>query len=475
MTTAPEIWSLPATRLAELVRRRQLSALEAATAALARLELVNPPVNAVVECRPEEVLSQARSIDAAIDRGEPQGPLAGVPVTVKINVDQRGYATTNGLKSQRDLIAIDNCPQVDNLLNAGAVLLGRSNVPAFSARLFTSNLLHGATLNPHDPTLTPGGSSGGAAAAVAVGIGAIAHGTDIAGSIRYPAYACGVHGLRPSLGRVAAFNKSAGKDRTIAGQIMAVSGPLARTVGDLRLGLHALAGRDVRDPWWTPAPLLGPEYQRKAAVCYRPDGMKVTDGIQRAMVGAADRLRDAGWQVDEVDKLPPFRQAASVLMTLWMADGSVDTLLKIAEEDGDPGGVMTFREQLKFCQALPDGAYVKALQDRATIIRDWNLFLERYAAVIIPPSATPPMRNDLDLESSETYWRLWQEDQLPSAAMPTTGLPVLAFCTGYETGVPTGVQIVSQRFREDICLDVGAAIESRSVPIAPVDPVSGSL
>jgi len=135
-------------------------------------------------------------------RGEALGPLAGVPVTVKVNVDQAGFATTNGLKIQRNLIAAEDNPVVANLKKAGAVIIGRPNTQAFSLRWFTRNGLHGHTKNPHDPTLTPGGSSGGAAAAVAAGIGAIAHGTDIGGSIRYPAYACGVHGLRPTLGRV---------------------------------------------------------------------------------------------------------------------------------------------------------------------------------------------------------------------------------------------------------------------------------
>ena len=165
--------------------------------ALARLDAVNSRINAVVDHRPEDALSQAAALDQRLARGEDPGPLAGVPVTVKVNVDQAGYATTNGVTLQKDVIAQANNPVVDNLLRAGAVVLGRTNTPAFSLRWFTSNQLHGDTRNPRNAALTPGGSSGGAAAAVAAGIGHIAHGTDIAGSIRYPAYACGVHGLRP--------------------------------------------------------------------------------------------------------------------------------------------------------------------------------------------------------------------------------------------------------------------------------------
>src|SRR5436305_5273411 len=251
-----DIWRLPANDIAALIRSKRISAKEAASAALARLDAVNPSINAVVDHRPADVLAQASAIDAAIGRGEDLGPLAGVPVTVKVNIDQQGFATTNGLKLQRDVIAATNSPVIDNLRKAGAVILGRTNCPAFSYRWFTTNLIHGDTKNPRDPSITPGGSSGGAGAAVAAAIGHIAHGTDIAGSIRYPAYACGVHGLRPTLGRIPAFNPGL-PERTIGPQIPAVSGPLARTVNDLRISLAAMSARDVRDPWYGPVPPEG--------------------------------------------------------------------------------------------------------------------------------------------------------------------------------------------------------------------------
>ena len=203
-----DIWRLSASDLAAKIKSRKISAREATKAALARLDAVNPAINAVVDHRPKDALAQADAIDAAIAKGGDAGLLGGVPVTVKVNVDQAGYATTNGVMLQRDLVAQFNSPVVDNLRKAGAVIVGRTNTPAFSYRWFTTNLLHGDTKNPRDPSITPGGSSGGAAAAVTSGIGHIAHGTDIAGSVRYPAYACGVHGLRPSLGRIPAFNAS---------------------------------------------------------------------------------------------------------------------------------------------------------------------------------------------------------------------------------------------------------------------------
>src|SRR5262249_36199037 len=157
----------------------------------------NPQINAIVDCQPDLVREQAERVDSMVARGDDMLPLAGVTVTVKINIDQAGFATTDGSRLLEHNIAASNSPVIDNLVRAGALMLGRSNMPTFAIRWFTSNLLYGGTHNPRDPRLTPGGSSGGAAAGIAAGIGHLALGTDIGGSVRYPAYACGVHGLRP--------------------------------------------------------------------------------------------------------------------------------------------------------------------------------------------------------------------------------------------------------------------------------------
>ena len=336
-----DLWRLSAADLATLIRSRKVSAREAATAGLARLDAVNPGLNAVVDHRPEDVLKQAAEIDAAIARGEDPGLLAGVPVTVKVNIDQEGFATTNGLKIQRDVIARSNSPVVDNLRRAGAVILGRTNCPAFSYRWFTSNLIHGDTRNPRDPSLTPGGSSGGAGSAVAAGIGHIAHGTDIAGSIRYPAYACGVHGLRPTVGRIPAFN-AALPERSIGPQISAVSGPLARTINDIRLALAAMAARDARDPWWVPAPLEGPAMPKRAALCLNPDGLATAPEVKAAVSDVGNRLERAGWTVELIENTPPMREAADWQTKLWLGDG-YEAQLEAAEREGDAGALACLR------------------------------------------------------------------------------------------------------------------------------------
>jgi amidase len=463
-----ELWRLSAADIAALIRSKKVSAREAASAALARLDAVNPSINAVVDHRPEDVLAQAGAIDAAIARNEDIGPLGGVPVTVKVNIDQQGFATTNGLKLQRDLLAATNSPVIDNLRKAGAVILGRTNCPAFSYRWFTTNLIHGDTKNPRDPGITPGGSSGGAGAAVVAGIGHIAHGTDIAGSIRYPAYACGVHGLRPTIGRIAAFNVSL-PERPIGPQISAVSGPLARTIGDLRIALAAMSGKDARDPWWVPAPLEGPAMPKRAAVCFRPDGLETVPAVKAAVADAAKRLERGGWVVEEIETTPPLREPADLQTKLWLGDG-YEAQLEAAEREGDPGALACLRGNGAKVHPFDAALLSKALTRRATLTREWLQFFETYAVLLMPVSAELPFPDGLDRRDDASFARVWRA-QLPQIAIPFMGLPALTVSTGLVGRSPVGVQVVSGRYREDLCLLAGEAIEAGGTPPMPIDPV----
>lgn len=462
-----DIWRLSATELASHIRSRKLSAREAASAALDRLNAVNPAINAVVDHRPEETLAQADAVDAALAKGENPGVLGGVPITVKVNVDQAGFATTNGVRLQRDLVAQSNSPVVDNLRKAGAVIVGRTNTPAFSYRWFTTNLLHGDTKNPRDPSITPGGSSGGAAAAVTSGIGHIGHGTDIAGSIRYPAYACGIHGLRPTIGRIPAFNASS-PERPIGPQITAVSGPLARTVADVRLALHAMAQRDVRDPWWVPAPLEGPARQKRAAICLRPGGLETVREVSEAVVDAGKRLERAGWTVEEVTEIPPFEEAADLQVKFWLADG-YDAMRDAAEREGDPGALAVLRGHEATARSLDFAAFSKMLTRRATLVRAWETFFDTYAVIVMPPCGELPFSWQLDLKDDASFRRVWRA-QMPQIALPFIGMPGLTVSTGMAGRSPVGVQIVAGRYREDLCLAAGEAIEAGGVPPSPIDP-----
>ena len=459
-----DLWRLSAAEMASLIRSKKVSAKEAATAALARLDAVNPKINAVVDHRPEDVLAQAAAVDAAIGRGEDAGPLGGVPVTVKVNIDQEGFATTNGLKLQRDAIAKSNNPVIDNLRKSGAVILGRTNCPAFSYRWFTTNLIHGDTKNPRDPGITPGGSSGGAGAAVAAGIGHIAHGTDIAGSIRYPAYACGVHGLRPTMGRIAAFN-AALPERPIGPQISAVSGPLARTIGDIRIALAAMSAKDYRDPWWVPAPLEGPAMPKRVAMCLNPDGLDPVPEVKAAVADAGKRLARAGWIVEEIANTPSLREAADLQTKLWLGDG-YEAQLEVAEREGDPGALACLRGNRAKVHPFD---LSKALTRRATLTREWLALFENYAVLLMPVSGELPFPDQLDRKDEASFARVWHA-QLPQIAIPFMGLPGLTVSTGLVGRVPVGVQLVSGRYREDLCLAAGEAIEAGGTPSAAIDP-----
>ena len=462
------LWRLSATELASLIRSRKISAMDAARAALERLEAVNPKINAVVDYRPEQTLAEADAIDKKIADGEDPGLLAGVPVTTKLNVDQAGFATTNGIRGLRDNIARDDNPVVANLRRAGAVFVGRTNTPAFSFRWFANNQLHGHTKNPRDSGITPGGSSGGAGSATAAGIGHIGHGTDIAGSIRYPAYACGIHGLRPTLGRIPAHNASL-PERALCPQISAVSGPLARTIGDLRLALTVMSRQDLRDPWWVPAPLEGPPMPRRAALCLRPDGLETVPDVIDALKDAARRLQNAGWTIEEIQNTPPLNEAAELQRRFWLGDG-FEGMLAAAEKEDDPGALACLRGSRDKVHPLDAAGLSAIVQRRAALTREWQLFLEKYPVLVMPVSGELPFEDQLDLKDDASFARVWRA-QMPQVGIPFMGLPGLTVTTGLVGRVPVGVQVVAGRYREDLCLAAGEAIEAGGTPSSPVDPV----
>jgi len=461
-----ELWQQTASEIAKLVKSGAVSTLEVTESALARLDKVNPAINAVVAEMPEEALSAAKRIDEAIAKGEQVGILAGVPVTVKVNVDQVGHATTNGLQLQRDLIATTDNPVVSNLRKAGAIIVGRTNTPAFSLRWFTRNSLHGHTLNPHNPGITPGGSSGGAAAAVASGICAIGHGSDIGGSIRYPAYACGIHGLRPTLGRIPAMNFS-GPDRHVGGQLMAVSGPLARSIADIRISFEAMAAEDLHDPWWTPVPVNLPLKNKRAALTVNPDGLEVVPEVEQALREAAKKLEDAGWQVTETE-CPPLRKPAALQATLWLAEMRRNP--QVIADENDPDANFIYGEMDRLCPEADVNRLLDTIQSRATMVREWQLFLDQYPVLICPVSAELPFPDQLDVESPEAFQRV-MEAQLTQIGLPLMGLPGLAVNTGMLGNTPIGVQLVAGRYHENALLLAGAAIEQAGIAPSPVDPV----
>lgn len=463
-----DLWALSAADQATLIRTRAASAREVVSAVLARHEATHAAINAVVEMRAEEALAAADAADAAVRRGEALGPLHGVPVTIKVNIDQAGYATTNGVVAFRDQIAAGDSPVVANLRRAGAIPMGRTNTPAFSYRFFTENALHGRTLNPRNPGLTPGGSSGGASASVAVGVGSIAHGNDLGGSIRYPAYAVGVAGIRPSFGRVPAFNGTQPEERPITLQMMSVQGPLARSIGDLRLGLAAMAAPDPRDPWHCPAPLDLPLPPRPWRIAFSTLGAEPP--VAAALAQAAGWLAEAGCIVEEI-ALPRFDEAAELWRGLLMTEGE-RAMLPAIEKYGDDGIKAAYAGWAANVTTLEPAAFAQGLARRTSIWRDWSVFLSAYAAALLPVSLDPPFPQTLDQEGAEGGARILRA-QAPLYVFNLLGLPGLSVPTAVMHGnIPLGVQLVAARFREDICLALGEIIEARAGVTGPIDPVS---
>jgi len=449
-----DLWALTATEMAALIRQRDVSAREITESTLARIDHANPGCNAIVARCDDEALASADAIDRALSLGLDPGPMAGVPVTTKVNTDQKGFATTNGLRIQRDLIAAEDSPVVSNLRKAGAVIVGRTNTPAFSLRWFTRNALHGHTTNPRAPGITPGGSSGGASAAVAAGMGPVAHGTDIAGSIRYPAYACGIHGLRPSLGRVPAFNAS-GPDRHIGAQLMAVSGPLARSIADLRLSLTAMAQPDLRDPWFVDAPMHGPDLPRHAALCLAPDGMDVVAPVKDALRAAATRLSLAGWEVVECDT-PALREAMELQMIMWLSEMRRGAGQAVRDE-ADPDAERIYEYLQTITPDADLNMLMDTLQSRSRLMRTWRDFLSRYPVMLCPVSGELPFADLRDVASQADFEAIIAA-QMPQIGLPFLGLPGLTVTNGAAMGLPVGVQLVANQFREDLLLDAGELI-----------------
>jgi len=460
------LWQLSAAEIAAKVRDKSISAAEVTSQTLQRLEEINPKINAVVQEMPDEALTAAKAIDRAIAKGEDPGSLAGVPITIKVNVDQKGHATTNGLVTLKDNIAQHDSPLITNLRNAGAIIIGRTNTPAFSLRWFTRNQLHGHTLNSRNPKLTPGGSSGGAASAVAAGIGAIGHGTDIAGSIRYPAYACGLHGLRPTLGRVPAVNLSL-PDRHIGPQITAVSGPIARTISDVELGYEAMSAPSHLDPWWVPANRDSGAFKKRAALCAHPDGLETIPEIVDVLNDAAQHLREEGWKIIETN-CPPLREPMNLQIKLWTSEFHLDQGAAFKAEN-DPDANFIYAQLNAMCEPPNLSSMMQILQRRIGLIRAWEQFFQEYSVLLCPVSAQLPFADQLDMKSPEKFQEII-EAQMTQIGLPFLSVPAMTVTTGSLGHSPIGVQLVSGRYREDILFDAAKTIEAQNEKLCIAEP-----
>ncbi|MFG1683868.1 amidase [Nonomuraea sp. NPDC049269] len=457
-----ELWALPAGELARLVGAREVSSREVVQAHLTRIAEVNPHVNAITAVLDEQALEAADAADRALRDGAAPGPLCGVPMTVKENVDVAGSATTLGIVALRDAVAPRDAPHVAQLRAAGAIPIGRTNLPEFGMRWHTDNALRGATRNPWSAGHTPGGSSGGDAAAVATGLTPLGIGNDGAGSLRWPAQCCGVAALKPSLGRVA----HSGQASPFGFQLLAVHGPIARRVADLRLAFDHMCGHAPGDPWYAPAPLRGPAPAAPLGVA-AVTGLDADPQVTAAVRQAAKLLADAGYQVTE--SLPPALDRASEIYTQIMSSyGRVHEEQPPVETIASEGFVRFWTAFEEPWTRAAGRAAFDPMMERAAIARAWDDWTASAPLVLAPICTLPafPVGADLDPE----WVAGWPAALRMSVVANLLGLPSVAVPTGHAGGLPQAVQIIGPRFREDLCLDAAAAIEAGTPHLTPIDP-----
>ena len=452
------IWKWSATETAEAVKNKKISALDSVESSIARLDEINSKVNAVVVDTRKDAINAAKKIDIKIKNSEPIGMLAGVPITIKENVDVKNQSTTNGMEVFKNLIANENSPVVQNLIDEDAVIIGRTNTPEISYRWFTDNPLRGLTKNPWSEKITPGGSSGGAASSVALGIGDIAHGNDVGGSIRYPAYACGIVGIKPGLGKVPAFNPSAKVERSIGLQMMSVQGPHARKIEDLRLALNAMSSKGEIDPWWTPLKLNASNIKNpiKIAVNKWSGDVKCHSLVEGSIDKAASIFSNKGFKVVEI--VPPnIEEAAECWRTIFGVEAKT-FMLKLVKDFGSQAIINVVQGFIDAALKKEINDYSDALSKRNGIIRKWQSFMQDYQVIISPVSASLPFNQNEDQKGPERFSKILQE-QAPLYIVNLLGLPSVAVPIQINDNIPIGIQIITPRYYEDLALDMGKIIE----------------
>jgi amidase len=455
-------WQWSALETAAAIRSGSISAVEVVDVHIERMRAVNPKLNAVVVDLSAEALKAAKAADKARAKGTELGLLHGVPITIKENVDYDGRPNPNGVPAQMSIVAPSDAPVVRNLKKAGAIVIGLTNTPEFSFRGFTDNPLHGLTLNPWDPDITCGGSSGGAGAAVAAGIGTIAHGNDIGGSLRWPAHCNGVATIKPTQGRIPAYNQSAAAERPMLSHLMSAQGPLARSVADVRLALEVMSRCDPRDPWWVPAPLIGPKPKRpiKVALAKLPGDMDVDPSVRAALRRSADDLERSGYRVSEVE-VPDINgvwQTWCDIITNEVVIMQEAAMLSVTSEDFHTA----WNGMKAKANTLDLKGWMRATTGRNTHIRAWQLFFEEYPVVLAPTTVKPTPGPREDTISPERVREIFWNDLRFISAINVLGLPCAVVPVTLHMGRPIGVQLIAGRYREDLALDAAAAIEKRA-------------
>jgi aspartyl-tRNA(Asn)/glutamyl-tRNA(Gln) amidotransferase subunit A len=462
--TSTDLCFTPAAALADMIRRRALSPVEITRAVLERVERLNGALGAYVLVHAERALDQARQAERAVMAGERLGPLHGVPVSIKDNLWTAGERTTFGSRLMAQFVAPDDAPSVAGLRAAGAIFVGRTNLPEFAWRGSTDNPLFGESRNPWDLTRTPGGSTGGGAAAVAAGLGPLALGSDGAGSIRIPASFCGLVGLKPTFGRVPMF-PAAGPHELVAHVC-----PLARTVRDVALMMNAIARYDRRDPFALPddgvdylaaadGPLVAAPGRSSIRVAWSPDlGFAPVEPETREIAGAAARaFADVGLKLEEAS--PDLGDPGSILQALYGGGQAGAHAARPPEQKAQMDPALVAYAEASAGLTVVD--LVKALIARQAMVDTLRRFFERYDLLLTPTLCLPAFplglvgpRQVAGRDVTHLGWTLCYPFNY-------SGQPAISVPAGWTaSGLPVGLQIVGRRLEDALVLRAAARLEA---------------
>ncbi len=464
---------LSASQIAEQIRSRKISPVEVVKDHLARIEKLNPRINAFVQVDEDRALALARSAEAAVMQGRNLGPLHGVPISIKSSIDVAGLRCEAGTKLRSGYVAATDAPLVARLRDAGSIILGVTNTPELLMAWETDNLLYGRTNNPWDLSRTSGGSSGGEASAIASGCSAGGVGSDGGGSIRVPAHFCGIGGLKPTPGRIPATGHYPQSVGPFA--LLGVVGPMARTVADLKLMFAAMQGPDIGDPSAAPVPLRWPtlaEVKKLRIGYFEDDGhTPVTPETRAAVKSAAEALQRAGFEVE------PFRpQGLEKARELWWKFfGGAGGMLLGPMTHGREGELSPILKEFNGWVAADPPHTAQSLLD-AWIDRDllrMRLFeqMEKFPVLLCPVASIPAFRHgerSWQIEGKTIqYLDAWSYCEW----FNLLGIPAAAIPVGRTGGMlPIGVQIAARPWEEESVLAIAEVLESQLGP-----PLTASL
>ncbi len=454
----------PAVGIAELIRRRSLSPVEIMRAVLERIEQINPHLGAYVAVHAERALGEARAAERAVTTGAPLGPLHGVPLSIKDNLWTAGERVTYGSRLLADFVAPEDAPSVARLRAAGGIFVGRTNLPEFAWRGSTDNGLFGPSRNPWDLSRTPGGSTGGGAAAVAAGLAPLALGSDGAGSIRIPASFCGLVGLKPTFGRVPMYPAAGGNE------LVAHVCPLARTVRDAALMMNAIARHDPRDAFGLPddgadylaacdEPLAGSRGRAPIRIAWSPDlGFAPVERETRDIAEAAARaFTELGLSVEEAS--PDLGDPSTILRTLYGGAQAGSHAARSAEQKAQMDPELVAYAEASSGLSVVD--YLKAVSARQALTDSLRRFFERYDLLLTPTLSLPAFPLGMVGPAEVAGRKVTHLGWTLCYPFNYSGQPAISVPAGWTaSGLPVGLQIIGRRLEDAFVLRAAAAFEA---------------